>query len=307
MNRIDRIISESINRFILREIDEMSSIYDMEGGSSKTKVYKPNGDVIQFGSDASGRTKKAIDATIGRRKRTYTKRSRPKDLASIYYADDLSDSQKAKYIARYLRNEWASRKLDAIVTFNRKSGKVFGQEDREKLDNSVRRQVSANDTPNPSSPIKKETVNPFQKVCEAYNNLSDKTASVEEWGAEGDYDNIITKLCEMPRELDNLAFWLGKLYDWVKKSMKSFQANAARKGNIVNGYVRNDGTQAINGLAQLFPNSPEKFSNEVTSKVIHCAETIRMCWGDIYGNGKNDNQTIQLGNGNELGIRTKRR
>jgi hypothetical protein len=144
-------------------------------------------------------------------------------------------------------------------------------------------------------------------VCESYNKLNAITSSVKEWGAEGDYNNIITKLCEMPQELDNLAYWLGKLYDWVKKSMKTFQANSARKGNIVNGYVRNDGTMAINGLAQLFPNSPEKFSNEVTKKVIDCAETIRMCWGDIYGNGKNEKQGIQLGNNNELGIKTKRR
>ena len=59
---IDRIISESINRFILREVDEArrGSIYDMEGGSSSTKIFKNNGDVLQFGSDASGRTKKPL-------------------------------------------------------------------------------------------------------------------------------------------------------------------------------------------------------------------------------------------------------
>lgn len=308
MDRIDRIISESINRFILREVDEVrrGSIYDMEGGSSKTKVYKPNGDVLQFGSDASGRTKKAIDATIGRTKRTYTRRERPKNLISTCEAS-LPKPQKAKYIARFLRNEWSSKKLESIITFNRRSGTDFGQEDREKLDNSVRRKISANDTPNPASPIKQETVNPFQKVCDSYHKLDAMTSSIERWGAEGDYNGIHTKLCEMPKELDNLAYWLGKLYDWVKNSMKTFQANANRKGNIVNGYVRNNGMQAVNGLAQLFPNNPQKFSKEVTSKVIDCAETIRMYFGDIYGNGKNDDQEIQLGNDNELGIRTIRR
>jgi len=112
---------------------------------------------------------------------------------------------------------------------------------------------------------------------------------------------------EMPQELDNLSYWLGKLYDWVKNSMKTFQASTNRKGNIVNGYVRSNGSQAINGLDQLFPNNPRKFNKEVTSKIINCAEIIRRYFGDIYGNGKNDERQIEMGNGNELGITTKRR
>jgi hypothetical protein len=309
MNRIDRIISESINRFILREVDEArrGSIYDMEGGSSSTKIFKKNGDVLQFGSDASGRTKKAIDAATNRTKRAYTKRPRPKNLVSACEMDELSKSQKAKYISRFLRNEWSSKQLKDIITFNKRSGTDFGKTDRENLDNSVRRKISTNDTPNPASPIKQETVNPFQKVCESYYKLDAMTTSVENWGAEGDYNGIHTKLCEMPQELDNLSYWLGKLYDWVKNSMKTFQASTNRKGNIVNGYVRSNGSQAINGLDQLFPNNPRKFNKEITSKIINCAEIIRRYFGDIYGNGKNDERQIEMGNGNELGITTKRR
>lgn len=309
MNRIDRIISESINRFILREVDEArrGSIYDMEGGSSSTKVFKKNGDVLQFGSDASGRTKKAINAATGKPTRTYTRRPKPKDLVSTCEMYDLSKPQKAKYIARYLRNTWSSKQLKDIITFNKRSGIDFGKEDRENLDNSVTRKVSTNDTPNPASPFENKEVNPFYKVSISYNKLNAITASVEKWGSEGDYNGIQTKLCEMPQELDNLAYWLGKLYDWVKQSMSTFQANTNRKGNIVNGYVRSNGSQAINGLSQLFPNNTKKFSKEVTSKVLNCAEIIRRYFGDLYGNGKNDDEDIQFGNDNELGITTKRR
>lgn len=310
MNRIDKIISESINRFILHEVDEArrGSIYDMEGGSSSTKVFKKNGDVLQFGSDASGRTKKAIDAATNRTKRTYTKRPKPKDLVSTCEMSNLSKPQKAKYIARYLRNAWCTTKLTNIITFNEKSGLNFGKTDTEKFSNSVRRKISTNDTPNPANPIKQETVNPFQKVSDSYWRVSQITSNIEEWGAEGDYSGIQTKLCQMPSELENLAYWLGILYNWVNESMTTFQADPNRKGNILIGYINKNGTQAINGLNQLFGMKPKEYNKEVTSKMLNCAEIIRMYFGDLYGNGKNDDdEDIQFGNDNELGITTKRR
>ena len=86
-------------------------------------------------------------------------------------------------------------------------------------------------------------------------------------------------------------------------NMTTFQADPNRKGNILIGYINKNGTQAINGLNQLFGMKPKEYNKEVTSKMLNCAEIIRMYFGDLYGNGKNDDDQINM-NHNELGIKT---
>ena len=307
MNRIDRIISESINRFVLREIEE--GIDDMDRTFSVTVTDPKSGQKVTLKAKTRRGLDKKIAALQGRTvaTREYT-RHNPKNLSNVCeIMDVLSNQQKAKYISKFIRNEWSTTKLTNIITFNEKSGLNFGQTDTEKFSNSVRRKISTNDTPNPASPVKQETVNPFQKVSDSYWRISQITSNIEKWGAEGDYSGIQTKLCQMPSELENLAYWLGILYNWVNESMATFQADPNRKGNILIGYIKKNGTQAINGLNQLFGMKPKEYNKEVTSKMLKCAELIRMYFGDIYGNGKNDERQIEMGNGNELGITTKRR
>jgi len=304
MNKIDRIIRESIDRFILREINEG---IDDAFREFTAKVKDANGNWVTVSAKTKAGLRRKVAEVQGKetQKREYNRRPAPTSVAEVCLTYEMPNSRKAKWISKLLRNEWWSTDLKKILTFNKRSSTDFGQEDRDKLDNAIRKKVSINDTPNPASPVKNETVNSLQKVFSWYSTVNDLTTKVEEWGAQGDYNSIKTELAKMPQALDELSTWVGHLYNDINDNKDKINPNTQRVGNIRTGYKRKTGGQAIKGTDQLFGNKNNLI--KIQTKLAECAEMIRECFGDFYGEGKNDDGPIDMRSEPVSGIKTIRR
>ena len=289
MNRIDRIISESINRFILREIDE-----GIDDTFNKfTARINVNGVWKTVSASTKAGLKREIVKAQGKEpeKRAYNKTPKVDlvNLTSVCNAFPGKSSAKARAIAKVIRNEWYSRGLGTIRTFNN-NGYLLGVEDSENLHNRLSARNNNQD--------------PFVPITNDYTKLLGFTDEIEKWGSKGDYNSVHSRLCDMPLYLDDLADALVKWFNETGKEVKT-KDNSSRKGGVINGYKRKDGTQAINGLIQV-RRKPKEFG-EIVNKLRNCANTIRYYFGDNFGDGKKDNGPIELGNDNELGITTKPR
>jgi hypothetical protein len=133
------------------------------------------------------------------------------------------------------------------------------------------------------------------------------TSEIEKWGAEGDYNSVHSRLCDMPQYLDELADSLAKWYNLTGKEVKNTNnVNQSRVGNVITGYKKKSGGQAINGLLQVRRN-PKVFG-QILDKIKNCSDTIRLNFGDNLQNGKEDtNASIGMNTEPVSGIKTIRK
>lgn len=290
---IDKIIKESIDKFILREIDE--GIDDMDRILSVAVTDPKTGQKVTLTAKSQRELNRKVAALQGKQiaKRQYTKRAKSinnlSDVCAVYRGKSQA---KAKAIAKVIRNEWYSRELGTIRTFNN-NGYLLGVTDSENLHNRLRARNNNQD--------------PFVPITNAYVQLIKYTDEIEKWGSQGDYNGVESRLCDMPQYLDDLADSLVKWYNQTGKEVRNNNPNInqTRTGNVITGYKRKNGTQAINGLVQV-RRKPKEFA-KIVDKLKKCADVIRTNFGDNFQNGKNDNDSINYGNENELGIKTIRR
>ena len=111
----------------------------------------------------------------------------------------------------------------------------------------------------------------------------------------------------MPQYLDELADSLAKWYNLTGKEVKNTNnVNQSRVGNVITGYKKKSGGQAINGLLQVRRN-PKVFG-QILDKIKNCSDTIRLNFGDNLQNGKEDtNASIDMSIEPVSGIKTIRK
>ena len=138
MNRIDRIISESINRFILREIDEGERMRKMKSGVNRGSIdsletqpirrVMPDGSVRQGAESvvSDPKNKKSIDSLMGATQRTYAPR---KKLTSFYDADPWKPNE----IKKTLKKTWNTDELQQSYGLLSKFTREFGKRNAETL------------------------------------------------------------------------------------------------------------------------------------------------------------------------------
>ena len=277
MNRIDRIISESIDKFILREIS--MSDFERKIAPRKAKVKnKKTGEMV----DVTAKTDAELRRGAGRVNgvtvplRQYNRKPKPKDLydACVKFPDDGPD--KAKAIAKVIKNEWYSRDLEGIYTFN-KNGYFLGAKDSQNL----HKRLSTNNNEK----------DPFFPIASNYRQLMKFTNDIQEWGKAGEYKTVESRLCDMPIYLDNLADaivnWLSVTKNEVSTKGQMINTTIGvgqtktgrkRKGNIINGYDKKGGGKAIKGLKQVRGSTGS--SSAIVNKLRECASTIRSLFGD---------------------------
>jgi hypothetical protein len=292
MNRIDKIISESINRFILREIEE--GIDDMERTFSAAVTDPKTNKKVVVTAKSRVELNRKIAQLQGKtvQKRQYTKSKPLNNLSDVCERYVKGSPAKAKAIAKVINNEWNSRELGCIRTFNNNSY-LLGVDDSENLHNRLRARNDNHD--------------PFVPITNSYVTLLNYTEQIENWGNAGDYNSVHSRLCDMPQYLDDLADSLTKWYNQTGKEVKNNNPNInqTRTGNVITGYKRKNGAQAINGLMQI-RRKPKNFA-KIVDKLKNCAATIRYNFGDNFNDGKNEDVQIDMSSEPVSGIKTIRR
>ncbi len=225
MNRIDKIISESIDKFILREIDEVlknpaEAWANMEGGTYKQKRGRYN---------------------VQPRKKITS----------------LSEATTINQVGRFLRSAWYSKELGAIGGFARNYA-VYGNAAADALFNFFR----------------DEKGDMFVQFNQLYEKVNSYTKNIEDWSKYGEEGPVLSRLKDLVPFLEELATYIGFLANKTKDLMKyppflQLRGNAARKGNIIDGY------NTVNGLLDTVLNPKKKVeANKVTAKIRQCVDSI---------------------------------
>ena len=225
MNRIDKIISESIDKFILREIDEVlknpaEAWANMEGGTYKQKRGRYN---------------------VQPRKKITS----------------LSEATTINQVGRLLRSEWYSKELGAIGGFARNYA-LYGNAAADALFNFFR----------------DEKGDMFVQFNQLYEKVNSYTKNIEDWSKYGEEGPVLSRLKDLVPFLEELATYIGFLANKTKDLMKyppflQLRGNAARKGNIIDGY------STVNGLLDTVLNPKKKVeANKVTTKIRRCVDYI---------------------------------
>ena len=280
MNRIDRIISESINRFILREVDEARTRRDPWAGLEqvKTRVIKPSGDAINVPDANTSRGKKIVDDAIGRPEKPHKKRVVAR---TIFDASPNNASQ----IRRTLRASWQP-KLKPMYGLLGKFTNQYGVSNAQnllKLFNEV-------------DQTGKKVIGLTTQYNILFEKLNEYTTEIEGYGS--DLNHIKKKLSEMPKminDITNIIYALCKRCQKIKQLLNSKSVDLGFNKNVIYGYVTSSGLEKKPIYKSL---NSEEMKN-LTGYLSKVAEQL-----DYLANEGND--PIDM-NHNEFGITTVRR
>ena len=222
MNRIDRIISESIDRFILREI----SMSDFENpnwkglGRKKKKQPQP-----QPQPNIPQQQPQQAPAPRGR------KRIKPKTLA-----DAITTNQ----VGMVIKNEWYSQALKAIASMSRNLERMFGVGNARILRNYF----------NAKTELKAEGQHDlFILFSTNYRKICELTKEVEQMAKQGNVNekDVISRMADMPRPLNDLAIILDEMGIKAKSLKILAKQQRIKNNNIPNKFVVNGDIQLPDG------------------------------------------------------------
>ena len=291
MNRIDRIIKESIDRFILRESDKdwwgleapKGQKYDPRGRKKKKQQPEPIQQQPQPQPQPTMPNQQpqqqAPQSSRGR------KRIKPKTLF---------DAVTVNQIGMVIRNSWVSMGLRKICTMNRSLERIYSRDNAAILRNffSSVTNLKADD----------DEHDLFVLFTNTYNKLYEITEEVEGMAKEGAVNEryVISKITEMPIELEDLANILDEMHEKAKtlkilaKQQRirdnsnpnlfivtndiEIQDGVYIKKAVINGYKT---TAGINKLI-IFDKGEV---DDIRKKLFTLASNIRKKWGDNFGRG----------------------
>lgn len=218
MNRIDRIISESIDRFILRESD-----WDRFERPTTTRITKKNGEVVDLNGDPKNKNK--IRKELGLQPKEHKKRVVAK---TIFDADPMNASQ----IRRTLRKSWEST-LYPMYHLLSKFIKQYGEYNA----NWLLRQFGETDEYGKLTGKGLDTI---------YNSLYDKineyTSNIEGYGS--DLRHIKSRCGEIATLLSDIQKAINEMCESCKKLRKSIRGGIKDpkvNPRIISGYVTSGG------------------------------------------------------------------
>ena len=248
MNRIDRIIRESIDRFIFREINEGERIRKMKGNVSRGSINSletqpikrimPDGSVKQGAESVVSDpvNKKKIDSIMGATQRTYAPR---KKLTSFYDADPWKPNE----IKKTLRKTWNTDELQQSYGLLDKFTRQFGKRNAETLIC-----VLYGDTQKEGTKL-----GLFTQFKQTYDRLIQYTSEIEGYG--NDIKPMRSRIKQLPllfrelvKNIDNLtkrSLEVRKLMRNPQQLVNTLQTFGYGKfnPNIIRGYVTSSGLE----------------------------------------------------------------
>ena len=294
MNRIDRIIRESIDRFILRESDRdwwgleapKGQKYDPRGRKKKKQQPQP----IQSQPNIPNQQPQPNIPNQQPQQQV----PQPNRGGKKIKPKTLFDAVTVNQIGMVIRNSWASMGLKKICTMNRSLERVYGRDNATILRNFFSSVTN----------LKADTDEHdlFVMFTNTYNKLHEITKEIEEMAREGAVNEryVISKITEMPVELEDLANILDEMHGKAK-SLKILAKQQGIKNNsnpnvfavnadialqdgthikkaVINGY---NTTAGINRLI-IFDKGEV---DAMRKNLFTLASNIRKKWGDNFGRG----------------------
>jgi hypothetical protein len=270
MDKIDRIISESIDKLV----DEARRpARDPWAGLENTKTTIVRNNATYKFNDGTGKDKKKVDNVVGRPQKPVQKRAVARDFFSV-------NPDNASQIRRTLRKAWQP-KLRSMYNLRDKLTCEFGVKNTQL---ALRSYGEMDEYGN-------QKIGLLTRYNELYQKLDSYTKNIEQYGS--DIWSIKSRLREFPQILNDMVALLWQLCERSKGlGGKLPIASPGLNMNIVNGYKTSKGLKD----KPIFKNKNSKEMMELTSYLSRLAEYIE----DIA----NDNQVSMSDN---MNIKTIRR
>jgi hypothetical protein len=292
MSRIDRIIRESIDRFILREANESKKYPSMD------EFENPNWKKL-------GRKKKQQPQPIQPQpnpqpqpnipnQQPQQQAPQPNGGRKRIKPKTLFDAVTVNQIGMVIRKSWVSMELRTICTMNRSLERIYGRDNAAILRNFF------NSVTNLKPGDSEHDL--FIIFTNTYNKLQEITKEIEEMAKEGATNEryVISKITEMPIELEGLANVLDEMHEKAKSLKILAKQQKIRDNSNPNLFaVTNDvkiedgvyikkavinGYRTTAGINKLIIFDKGKV-DDIREKLFALASNIRKKWGDNFGRG----------------------
>ena len=222
MDRIDKIITESINQLV----DEARRpARDPWAGLENTKTIVRNNATYKF-NDGTGKDKKKVDNVVGRPQKPVKKRAVARDLFS-------ANPNNASQIRRTLRASWQPKLKPMYGLLSKFTGQ-YGQANAQGL---LRLFGESDVNGNPTTGLTTQYNMDFER-------LSRFTSDIEGYGA--DIWSIKSRLKQFPeilRDMVKILYMMCKRCQKIKQLVNAKNVDPGFNRNIITGYLTSSGLE----------------------------------------------------------------